>query len=221
MKQPLQIFKYVYTKFPFVNISAAEGALQKLCYVPKGIKQITVTSEGGWFPLGSGDARLEVPPGAVRQAMLIHYAVILHGPFVFPTEYKSASVVIYLNLDGATLVHPVFLHLSDWCVRENMDMKQDKLMFVRAPHEMQEDQKYHFSPVKNTLNSDTIQIKKPQCLYAKVHKEGLDGMKEWYLVTPFLKEEKDCFRFRILFTWFSLSWREVKNAVCGCRCSCQ
>lgn len=205
------------------NFSAAEAALLELCYAPCGIKQVIVPPDGGRFPLGSGDATLEVPRGAVRQETLIHYAIILHGPFVLPTEYKLASVVIYLNLDGATLVHPILLHLSDWCITEDKDMEQlqVKLMFVRASHEIQEDQKYYFSAVKSedTLSSGTLQIKTPQCLYAKVHKEGLDGLKEWYLVTPFLKEEKDCFRFRILFTWFSPSWREVNNAVCGCRCS--
>ena len=205
---------YVRTIQAFLCIfSAAEAALQELCYTASGIKQIIVTCEGGRFPLGSGDATLEVPPGAVRQQTLIHYAIIFHGPFVFPTEYKPASVVVYLNLDGATLVHPVLLHLSDWCVTDDMDVEklQDKLMFVRATHVMQEDQKYYFSALakEDTLNSGTLQIRKPQCLYSKVHKEGLDGLKEWYQVTPFLKEEKDCFRCRILFTWFSPSWREV------------
>lgn len=209
------IFSILHTSFLSI-FSASETALQELCYTPSGIKKIIVNSEGGRFLLGSGDATLEVPPGAVRHETLIYYAIILHGPFVFPAEYKLASVVIYLNLDGATLFHPVLLHISDWCVTDGTDMEilQNKLIFVRATHEMQEDHKYFFSPVKNedTLNSGTLQIKKPQCLYAKVHKEGLDGLKEWYQVTPFLKEEEDCFRFRILFTWFSQSWCEVHNA---------
>ena len=98
-----------------------EVHLQQLCYMATGIKQLLVGPDGGTFIMGSGDASLEFLPGAVKKEISIRYAIILHGPFVFPAGNKPGSVVVYLNMDGATLVKPIYLLLSHWCVREEAD----------------------------------------------------------------------------------------------------
>ena len=96
-------------------VSADESLLQRRCYMVIAIKQLLVSAKGGRFTLGSGDALLEFPPGAVKKETSVHYAILLHGPFVFRAGYKPGSVVIYVNMDGATLVKPVLLYLSHWC----------------------------------------------------------------------------------------------------------
>ena len=105
-----------------------------------GIKQLLISPDGGTFTLGNGDASLEFPPGAVEKNIHVRYAIILHGPFVFPAGFKPGSVVVYINMDGATLVKPVQLFLSHWCIREETDNKET-MKFVRAPHSIESGKK--------------------------------------------------------------------------------
>ena len=96
-------FKYLYT---YVD---DEVVLQWLCKMATGKKELHVGPCGGTFVLGSGDATLEFPPGAIAEETSVRYAVIPHG----------RSVVVYLNMEEAILRKPVLLHLSHWCIRKD------------------------------------------------------------------------------------------------------
>lgn len=191
-----------------------EADLEELCYIPFGIKTFAVTPEGGTFSLGTDEASLEFPPGAVERETSVRYAIILHGPFEFPANYRLASVVVYLNLGTVSLVKPIYLSLADWCEKK-AHMDSEELMFIRAPHvlkEGKEERKYKFSmhAMRNTdfVSIDVLQIGESKCLYAKVLQEG-HGVQEWFCASPLHKIEDTCLRVRILFTWFSDTWIKV------------
>lgn len=194
--------------------SDAESVIEELCYAPFGIKEHTVTPDGGIFSLGSSDASLEVPQGAVMKKTLIRYAIILDGPFELQSGYRRVSVVVYLNLNRATLLQPVFLNLSDWC--EKRDIKEpygQYLQFFRASHEIKGVKKeYEFSPLPNAdhQSEDVLRINEPKCYYMKVLREGR-RVHELYCAVPIQKLEITANRLliRILFIWNSDSWRQV------------
>ena len=187
-----------------------EADLQELCYIPFGIKTFTVTPEGGTFRLGTNDASVEFPPGAVEKETSVRYAIILHGPFELPAGYRPASVVVYLNLGATSLRQSIYLTLTDWC-QKKPHMDQEELMFVRAPH-IPKDGQYQFSmhALRNTdfISVDVLQIGESKCLYAKMFEEGR-GVQELFCASPLHQIEETCLRVRILFTWFSYTWIKV------------
>lgn len=198
----------------FQHHSVDECELQELCYAPFGIKDLTVTPDGGTFPLGSTDASLEVPSGAVMRNSLIRYALILHGPFVLPTGYRPVSVVVYLNLSRTTLLQPISLILSDWC-EKRYSTEQYELMFFRASHKIRGEKRlYQFSQLCNAdhQNADVLRITESKTLYMKVLQEGR-GVHDLYCMMPIQKLDvaENCFRMRILFIWSSDSWRQVSH----------
>ena len=179
-----------------------------------GIKQLTVTPDGGTFTLGSGDASLEFSPGGVEKQIFVHYAIILHGPFVFPAGYKPGSVIIYVNIDGGTLRKPFKLFLSHWCIREEGD-DGNTLKFVRAPHTLEAGQQaYVFeeqeleADLSICTNVGALTIREPRCLYcveAKIEKAA------HYSAITFSQYilSKETLLFRMQFMCDSLEWNEV------------
>ena len=115
--------------------ATAEEDLQKYCYMATNIQQLFIGPGGGTFTLGSGDATLVFPKGAVKKKTSIRYAIILHGPFVFSDGCKPGSVVVYINMNEATLIKSVQLLLSHWCIREEDDGVT--LKFAHAPHTLE------------------------------------------------------------------------------------
>ena len=153
---------------PVLIKSTYEVVLQQLCYLATGIQQLLVGPDRGTFTLGSGDASLEFPPGAVKKKTAVCYAIILHGPFVFPAGCKPGSVVVYINMDGATLVKPVNVFLSHWCSGEEGD--GNSLKFLRAPHKLEAGKEYVFKELEGGdftthANVGILTIREPQCLY--------------------------------------------------------
>ena len=57
---------------PVVIESPDEVLLKELCYLPTGIKQLSIGPDGGFLTLGSGDASLEFPAGAVLEETSVH-----------------------------------------------------------------------------------------------------------------------------------------------------
>ena len=149
---------------------AVEASLKKLCYFSTGIEQLLVSPVGGKFTLGSGDAALEFPPDAVVRETSIRYAIILHGPFVLPAPCDLGSVVVYINMDGATLVKSVLLYLSHWCIKEEGD-DEKSLRFATAPHILPSGQQcYKFEEQEEAdfithTNVGILKISEPQCLH--------------------------------------------------------
>ena len=178
------------------------------------IKQLLISPNGGTFTLGNGDASLKFPPGAVQKDIHIRYAIILYGPFVFPAGYKPGSVIIYLNMDGATLVKPVQLFLSHWCIREETD-DEETMKFIRAPHSLELGKKeYTFEEVEEEADFNThsdmgvLSIKEPHCLYCV---EAKGAKKARYCAMTFTRYDssKDTLLFRIQLLCQSLEWIKV------------
>ena len=191
-----------------------EVLLQQLCYVGTGIKQLLIGADGGRFPLGSGDATLEFPRGAVLKETSVKYAIILHGPFVFPSGSKQGSVVVYINLDGVTLEKPVLLFLSHWIIPKEGD-DQNALKFLRAPHTLQAGQlKYVFeeqeekSDLTTRINVGVLTMRKPQCLHCVVTGDDMTARYSALTFSRYLPSD-DAVLFRIQFMCDSLEWNEV------------
>ena len=191
-----------------------EVLLQQLCYLATGIQQLLVGPDGGTFTLGSSDASLEFPPGAVKKKTAVRYAIILRGPFVIPTGCKLGSVVVYINMDGVMLVKPVFLVLSHWCSREEGD--GNTLKFLRAPHKLEAgEQKYIFEEQEEgdfTSHSHrgVLSISEPQCLYCVETKTDTIARYSAITFSRYIPTE-DTLYFRIQLMCDSREWNEVSR----------
>ena len=197
--------------YSFTVYTADEGNLNRLCLIGFGIKQLTIHQRGGTYPLGSGDATLKVFKDTVEMETVVRYAVILHGPFVYSAGYKPASVVVYLNLEGANLQKPLKLMLNHWCKPVKSNSKAT-LKLLQAPHtagEM-ENFRYIFHEVQGISlhNTATFTISEPQCLYCVVMRKGSQAS---YNAIAFQKNlpEDNLVKFRIQFMCDCLEWNAV------------
>ena len=192
---------------------ADENLLQQLCYMATGIKQLRVSPDGGRFTLGSGDASLEFPPGTVEKETSVRYAIILHGPFVFPAGYKPGSVVIYLNMDGATLLKPALLYLSHWCVKEKGE-DEETLKFVSASHTLEAgQQEYVFEEEDDAdfltrTNVGVLSIQDPHCLYCVEANKEKVAKYNAIAFSQYIPSEQTLL-FRIQLMCDSREWNEV------------
>ena len=193
-----------------------EALLQQLCYMATGIKELLIGPDGGTFTLGSGDASLKVPPGVVTEETSVRYAIILHGPFVFPAGYKPGSVVVYLNMEGATLKNPpVLLYLSYWSIKERED-NQDTLKFLRACHTLEEGQQEYVFEEQEARKTDftshtnvgVLKIWEPKCLYCVEAKNEKVARYNAITFSQYIPSEQTQL-FRIQFMCDSLEWNEV------------
>ena len=202
-----------------VCLTDDEVVLEKLCYMATEIKQLLISPDGGTFTLGNGDASLKFPPGAVERNIHVRYAIILHGPFVFPAGFKPGSVVVYINMDGATLVKPVQLFLSHWCIREETDDKET-MKFVRAPHSLESGKKeYAFEEVEEEADFTTrtnvgvLTIPEPHCLYC-VQAKGAKVARYCAMTFTRYIPSEDTLVFRIQLSCDSLDWIQVWRNNC-------
>ena len=188
---------------------ADERKLNWLCLIGFGIKQLTIHQRGGTYPLGNGDATLTVFEDTIKMETIVRYAVILHGPFVYSAGYKPASVVVYLNLEGANLLKPLKLTLKHWCKPVEVS---GSLKLLRAPHTTgeRENFRYIFHEVQGDSlhNTATFTISEPQCLYCVEMKEESQAS---YNAIAFQKNlpEDDLVKFRIQFMCDCLEWNAV------------
>ena len=194
---------------------ADEALLQQLCYMATGIKKLLVSADGGRFTLGSGDASLEFPPGAVVEETSVRYAVILHGPFVFPAGCKPGSVIIYLNMNGAILLKPVLLYLSHWCIKKEGE-DEDTLKFASASHTLEAaeagQQAYAFEEEDDAdftrTNVGVLSIRDPHCLFCVETKSEKVAMYNAIAFSRYIPSEETLL-FRIQLMCDSLEWNEV------------
>lgn len=197
--------------------SPDESLLQQLCFMATNIKRLLIGPRGGTFALGIGDASLEFPYGAVEKETSVHYAIILHGPFVFSAGYKLSSVIVYLNMGRITLMKPVQLVISHWCSRVEGDDKV-ALHFLRAPHTLEKgQQKYVFEEHDEgdfffQSHRGILNISEPRCLHCVEAK--IDTIASYSAIT-FSKSipSEDTQLFRIQVMCDSREWNEVFN---GC-----
>ena len=190
---------------------AAEAQLKDLCLTPSGVDQLTIYTTRSDFPLGKGDATLIVEEGTVEMETIVRYAIILHGPFVYSAGYKPASVVVYLNLEGANLLKPLKLMLKHWCrpVEGNSAAGLKLLQTSHRTGEM-ENFRYIFNEVQGDSlhNTTTFTISEPQCLYCVEMKEESQAS---YNAFAFQKNlpEVNLVKFRIQFMFDCLEWNAV------------
>ena len=204
--------------------SVDEDRLQQLCYMATGIKHLLIGPDGGTFTLGCGDAALKFPPGAVEKEISVRYAIILYGPFVFPSGYKLGSVVVYINMDGAVLMKPIQLLLSHWCVRGEEDGKET-LKFVHASHTLEAGQeKYIFEEEEEAdfaTFSDVgiLTIREPHCFFCV---ETANETIAKYSAIAFSRYiPPNTLLFRIQLMCDSREWNKVRmyivsKTVCDC-----
>ena len=190
---------------------ADERKLNRLCLIGFGIEELTIHRRGGTYPLGNGDATLTVFEDSVEMETVVRYAVILLGPFVYSTGYKPASVVVYLNLEGANLQKPLKLTLNHWCKPVENNSKA-ALKLLQTPHMTDEMEKfcYIFHEVQGVSlhNTATFTILKPQCLYCVVMKNKSQASYNAIAFQKNLPEDK-LVKFRIQFMCNCLEWNAV------------
>ena len=206
-RNPNVLHDLIAVSFHFPDF-ASEYSLRRLCLIPFHIKQLTISPSGGNVTLGCGDAVLIVEVDSVAELTDVHYAIILHGPFVHLAGYKPASVVVYLNLEGATLLKPIKLKVRHWCKDTDVE---SSLRLVRAPHtvavsELQDC--YIFDDIGGTSSSSesVFSISEPQCLYCVEMKAESQAR---YNAFAFIKNLPDTTKFRIQLMCDCLEWNVV------------
>ena len=180
--------------------SAAETALNDLCWLPFGVQSQSVGPEGGKLCLqpsvGEEEGQtvlLQVPPGAVNpsESVEVHSAIIPDGPFTLPEGYQLSSMAVYINYDGRRVTKPLTLLLPHWYGGE--DHVQDGLSFAMAPHTLKEGEHvYQFELLDGgrKVNSHCwkLEIDGHCSLFAEVYKKGAMSC---YQAISLQKEERN------------------------------
>ena len=167
-----------------------------------------LSPSGGTYQLGSPDASLEVPHGAIAEKTTVQFGLALHGSFIVPSGYCQASVSVYLFFeDKATLTKAVTLHLRHWCLGS-------KLKFAKSSHDLEEgDTTYRFEVVESGVFHEqkcigSLQIEQPQTIYTILMEEG----EQTLCYTMLLQEQalrRDNQQFVLLVLYFSQEWIKV------------
>ena len=128
------------------SLTADEAALKRLCWIPFGIKTVSIEPKGGILCLEphSHDLQemkedtifVEIPPDAVSTSANVEmrYAIIPSGHFSLPDGYQFGSPVVYIYYDARCVTKPLALHLPHHYGGE--DHAKDGLSFAVAPHSL-------------------------------------------------------------------------------------
>ena len=210
------------------SLTADETALRGLCWIPFGIKTVSIEAKGGILCLEptSDDIQVtkedtifvEVPPDAVCTSadVKMRYAIIPSGPFTLPEGYQFGSPVVYIYYDGRQVTKPLALHLPHWYGGE--DHARDGLSFAVAPHSLKGRSVYHFQLLAggkfpSSSRCGVVAIHGHCSLYAEVFKLGATKK---YLATFLVKEEKGKTKCNLAVTYDSTNWAEVITTVLQC-----
>ena len=204
------------------SLTADEAALKRLCWIPFGIKTVSIKAEGGILCLEptSDDIQVtkedtifvEVPPGAVSTSadVKMRYAIIPSGPFLLPKGYQFGSPVVYIYYDGQRVTKPLALHLSHWYGGE--DHARDGLSFAVAPHSLKRGTTaYQFQLIGGGSFSKHQQygvflIDGHSSLFAEVFEEKATSV---YLATQWEQRLTNKTHTKIVITYFSKVWPKV------------
>ena len=203
------------------SLTADEAALKRLCWIPFGIKTVSIEAKGGILCLEptSDDIQVakedtifvDVPPDAVSTSadVKMRYAIIPSGAFTLPEGYQFGSPVVYIYYDGQRVTKPLALHLPHWYGGE--DRARDALSFSVAPHSLNGRSVYHFQLLaKGEFPSSSrygvVEINGHCSLYAEVFKLG--GTKK-YLATFLVNESRGETKCNIAVTYDCTHWAEV------------
>ena len=204
------------------SLAVDEAALNRLCWIPFGLKTISIEAKGGILCLEppsdevhemkEGTIFVEVPPDAVSTSteMKMRYAIITTGPFTLPEGYQFGSPVVYIYYDSRRVTKPIKLHLPHWY--GGGDHTRDGLSFAVASHSLKGGSVYHFqllSGGKFSGNSHygIVEIRGHCSLFAEVFNLGAT---ENYQAVCLEKEEGRQTVCDIAVTYASLHWRRVR-----------
>ena len=200
------------------SFAVAEAVLKKLCWIPFGLKTISIEAKGGIYCLdpprdevkGLKESTIfvEVPPGAVRAPAKVkmRYAIIPSGSFTLPKGYKLGSPVVYINY----VTKPLSLHIPHWY--GGRDHTKDGLSFAIAPCSPKgATAAYKFQLIEGGTFSHHLQygalhIDGHSSLFAVVFKERATSV---YLATQWEQHLTCETNTKIVITYFSNMWLEV------------
>ena len=116
-------------------------------------------------------------------------------------------------MNGATLVKPVQLKLSHWCIIEKGD--KDSLKFVHAPHTLEAGkQEYTFEIEEDEVDFTTntgqgvLTIREPKCLTCVETNIATKARYNAITFTQYVHDE-DTLIFRIQLICDSIAWNKV------------
>ena len=204
-----------------LSLTADEAALKRLCWIPFGIKTVSIEAKGGILCLEPSTEILhgtkedtifvEVPPDAVSTSadVKMRYAIIPSGPFTLPEGYQFGSPVVYIYYDGRRVTKPLTLHLPHWYGGE--DHARDGLSFAVASHSLNRGSVYDFQPLAGgkfpgSSHYGLLEIHGHCSLYADVFKLGATPM---YLATFLVKKERGKTECNFAVTYASPLWAQV------------
>ena len=204
------------------SLTVDEAALKRLCWIPFGIQTVLIEDKGGILILEPPSDELqgitedtifvEVPPGAVSTSAKVemHYSIITSGPFTLPDGYQFGSTVVYIYYDARRVTKPLTLHLPHWC--GGRDHTKDGLSFAVAPHSLKGKRFYEFQLKGGTFSHHQqygiFHIDGHSSLFAEVFKEKATSL---YLATQWEQRLDQETNTRIVITYFSKVWREVRD----------
>ena len=212
-----------------LSLTADEGALKRLCWIPFDINTVSIEAEGGTLCLEpmSDDLQVtkedtifvEVPPDAVSTAtnVTMRYAIIPSGSFTLPEGYKFGSPVVYIYYDSRRVTKPLALHLPH-CYG-GKDHARDGLSFAVAPHSLKGRSVYQFQLLgggKFPVNSryGVIEIGGHCSLFTIAFENGATVNCQAFSLIKENEEETDCkAECSIAVTNAAYCWRRVRLSI--------
>ena len=212
--------------FECPSLTADEAALKRLCWIPFGLKTVTLNAEGGIICLHTLSNKLqwmkddtifvEVPPDAVSTSanVKMRYAIIPSGPFTLPKGYQFGSPVVYIYYDSRHVTKPLTLKLPHWYGGKSH--ARDGLSFAIAPHSLKRGATaYQFQFIKGGTfpkhqQNGILHIDGHSSLIAEVFKEKATSL---YLATQWEQRLARESHTKIAITYFSAVWMEEVHAL--------
>ena len=212
------------------SLTVDEFALKRLCWIPFGIKTVSIEAKGGilWLePRSDGIQEtkddtifVEVPPDAVSTFanVKLRYAIIPSGPFTLPEGYQFGSPVVYIYYDGRRVTKPLALHLPHWY--GGKDRARDDLSFAVAPHSLKGRSVYDFQLLAGgdfpeSSHYGVVEIHGHCTLFAEVFELGAgDDYHAFFCLNKEEEEETEYKReCNIAVTYASYCWRTVRLTI--------
>ena len=212
-----------------LSLTADEAPLKRLCWIPFGIKTVSIEAKGGILCLEpeSDDLQetkesnifVEVPPDAVSTSadVKMRYAIIPDGPFTLPEGYQFGSPGVYIYYDGQHVSTPLALHLPHWY--GGGDHARDGLSFAIAPHSLKERSVYHFQLLAGgkfpvTSRYGVIEIDGHCSLFTTAFENGATEYCQAFSLFKENEEETECkAECNIVVTNAVYCWRRVRLCI--------
>ena len=189
------------------------------CLLLGDVCQLTVNTLGINTPLrtmGEGQreddccAHLWAPEGIVRPGLrvMLHYTIILDGPFSFPNGYRRVSSVLFLCCNNPQeLQKELTIQLRHWA---DVTGKGSGLCFMKANHELGSDEScYSFKPVEGgdfDQDSGCLRLKDHFCLLCTAIDDSKEYKSDWFYAILCSKRDQ---QFRICIAYGVPSWKKV------------